>query len=150
MTQRIDELNARIEENPHDAELHLELGVELAVDGENAAAVEAWTKALELDPGLAEAHYNLGVLYGRSFIEDIAVDELWEDLTDEEILFENAVKHLRDALAIDSQLIPALNNLGHLYAIRGRFEEAKTCYEDSLRIDADQPDVREDLSTLGP
>lgn len=148
MSQAIADLKAQIENDPSEPELHLALGVELAVGGDSAAAAGAWEKALELDPEFAEAHYNLGVLYGRIFFEDIAVDELWEDHTDEEILFENAVSHLKDALSIDPELTPALNNLGHLYAVKGLVKEAKEYYQASLAIAGDQTDIQNDLEAL--
>jgi tetratricopeptide (TPR) repeat protein len=42
------------------------LGVVAQDDGREADAIVLYTRALELDPGLAEAHYNLATLFDQS------------------------------------------------------------------------------------
>jgi len=45
--------------------VHFNRGAALEDSGRPALAVEAYKRALDLDPGLADAHYNLGVLMER-------------------------------------------------------------------------------------
>lgn len=45
--------------------VHFNRGTALEDSGRPALAVDAYRRALELDPGLADAHYNLGVLMER-------------------------------------------------------------------------------------
>ncbi len=149
MAMNLEELKERVQADPENAALRMEFGVALAESGRNDEAAVELEKAVALDPANAEAHYNLGVLYGKCLREDLAVDELWEDHSDEEILFENATAHFTAALELDPSLTAALNNLGHLYAIRGSVEEAKNFFRESLKIDPDQDEVMADLNDLG-
>ena len=50
----------------HHAQYLIDLGVVAQDDGREADAIVFYTRALELDPGLAEAHYNLATLFDQS------------------------------------------------------------------------------------
>lgn len=49
--------------DPNDANIYIIYGVHLHKSGEPEAALTAYQRALELDASLANAHYNLGLLY---------------------------------------------------------------------------------------
>lgn len=48
---------------PKDANVYLIFGIFLHQSGKQSAALEQYTKAIELDGSMAEAYYNLGLLY---------------------------------------------------------------------------------------
>ncbi|MEM7395449.1 MAG: tetratricopeptide repeat protein, partial [Verrucomicrobiota bacterium] len=59
----LPEARARAAEDPDDATLQNDLAVALYQNGEADEAMKALTRALELDPTYARAHYNLGTFY---------------------------------------------------------------------------------------
>ena len=148
VTDSLTDLRQRIKDRPHDAAAHMDYGIALGEAHQFDEAVREFERVVELDPDSAEGHYNLGVVYGKCLLEDLAVDELWEDHSDEEILFENAVDHFKTAITIDPEFVAALNNLGHLHAVRGYLGEAREYYRRSLEIDPNQEEIHEDLSDL--
>ena len=78
------DIEKKVEDNPGDAGALSELAYFYADRGELGKAIGTYEKLVEIDPDNAEAFYNLGVAYGRLALEDIAVEILWEDKTDEE------------------------------------------------------------------
>ena len=53
-----------------------EMGLQALTQGKNREAFAAFQRAVELDPGLAEGHYQLGVLYGKQSQWKPAIDAL--------------------------------------------------------------------------
>ena len=76
-----------------------------------------YREAVELDPGLAPAHANLG--------EALAANGEMDD----------AIVHCREALRIDPEFAEAHYNLGLALAGRGRLDEANDRRREALRID---------------
>lgn len=71
-------------------------------------ARESYRKAVRLQPGFAQAHYNLATV-------------------EEDLDRENAIEEYRLAISSDSRIYPAYNNLARLYLLRGNekdFESA--------------------------
>ena len=62
---------------PDKAARAYEAGLHALTRGENHNAFAAFQRAVELDPTLAEAHYQLGVLYGKQSQWKPAIDALW-------------------------------------------------------------------------
>ncbi|MFL6707864.1 MAG: tetratricopeptide repeat protein, partial [Massilia sp.] len=104
-----------------------ELGVARMGAGDSAAAVAAFSAALQLAPGLVEAHINLGLLLEPS---DAA----------------QAERHFRAAVAADPLRVAAHVQLGAMLAAQKRFAEAEHCYRQALLID---PAASSALSNLG-
>lgn len=69
-------------------------------------AIAEFKKAVELNPNLAEAHYNLGVVY----------------LTKE--LFDEAIAEFKRAIDIAPEFAPAHNNLAIIYYSKGEYSLA--------------------------
>ena len=126
----------------------VERGVELAEREKYPEAIECLKKAIELDDDRPEAHYNLAVIYGLLAMGDIAVEELFDDHVDEEILFQNAVEEYQRVLEIEPGHIAAHNNLATIFALHGERDLAIQELEVSLELDPDQPEVREQLEDL--
>lgn len=120
----------------------------LAENKQITAAVTLLKSIDPLAPMAPEIHLNLGLLYGKCLLEDLAVAEYWEDHTDEEILFEYALTHFKKALDIDPDMTMALNNMARICAVKGHGDEARSYFRQSLDIDPDQPLVREELDDL--
>lgn len=125
--------------HPSDARLHEALGVIYLArytaraytetqreDGE--AAIASLKKAIELDPGRVNPHYNLGVLY--SYRDDI----------------EPAQQAFEAALAIDSMFSAAHKRLGMIHRQRGFRQKAVDTLEKAVHL---TPDDSEALFALG-
>lgn len=126
----------------------VERAVELAEREKHAEAIECLKKAIELDDDRPEAHYNLAVVYGLLAMGDVAIEELFDDHVDDEILFQNAVEEYQRVLEIEPGHIPAHNNLATIFALHGERDLAIQELELSLDLDPDQPEVREQLEDL--
>lgn len=148
MNAQIEELEKRLESEPENVEVMIELASLYGEENEMQKAVDLLEQALGIDPESTTAHYNLGVCYLKALKRDLEVSEVWEDKADDEELFELAIIAFQRALEINPGLVEALNNLGTLYALRGWSDRAREQWERSLQIDADQPEIRQDLASL--
>ena len=93
-------------------------------------ALAAWKRAVQLAPGDAEAHNNLGSLHDR-------LGNLSE-----------AETCIREALAVKPDYVEALNNLGGVLNVLGRTADARACYEAALAIKPDYAACHEKLGKL--
>lgn len=112
---------------PDDASLHHHLGTALAMRGDPRGAFEAFQTAIRLSPGLARAHYSLGVLLasnprGR----------------------QPAIAELEAAIRADPRYVEAHVQLAHLLRRDGRARDALAHYDQALTIDP-----REDGAHVG-
>ena len=148
MGKLIDELKAKVEKDETNVDLRLDFGMALAEEHCYEEAARQFEKAIELTPQRADSHYNIGVLFGKFLLDDIAANEMWEDHTDEEAYFARASTAYREAFRLDPTMTAAINNLARLCDAMGMHDEARKYYEDSLKIDSKQPDVKDDLATL--
>jgi len=126
----------------------VERGIGLAETRDYAAAVAALEQAAELDPGRTDAHYNLAVVYGLLAMSDLAVEELFDDHVDEEILLQNAIEEYQTVLEIEPGHVAAHNNLATIFALHGERDLAIAELQLSLELDPDQPEIREQLDEL--
>ena len=123
--------------------LHLE-------HGRIAESEACYLKALEIEPGYAEAHFKLGNIFNarRQLAEaeacyrraiDIAPDyvkahyNLGNTLRDLSRLAEAETSYRR-AVEIDPGYTAAHNNLGAMLMVQARHGEAETCFRSALRI----------------
>jgi Flp pilus assembly protein TadD len=132
---KIDQLNEMLKNDPDNKEILTELGMGYLNQGNYEQAEKTWEKAGNL--GSAEALYNLGVLYGMVYLQDISEDELWELHSDEEVWFEKAEIAYQSSLDIDPKNIHALKNLATLYMERGQKEDALTLLRKILEYSVD-------------
>lgn len=103
---------------PRSARAHANLGVALARQGRDAAAVAHYEEALRLAPS-AEAHNNLALALVRTGRDD------------------EALEHARAAVRMKPDYVNARSNLGGLLASAGRKEEAVEHYARAVQL---QPD----------
>lgn len=126
----------------------LDQATALVEEGKFSEAEELLKQLEDSAPDNALVQYNLSVIYLIRLKKDLENYRMWEDYSDEEGLFEEAIAHCQTAIELDPNLVPAHNNLGTLYAIRGWNDKAIEQWEESLSLHPDQPDVREDLTAL--
>ncbi len=114
-----------------DAVYHVELGNTYLELGSLADAADAYRRAIQLDPTLAEAHYNLGtVLSGRK-------DAL------------GAMAAYRRAIELRPDFFEALFNLGDTLSYLGLLDEAADCYRRAAELEPSAAGVHNNLgSTL--
>jgi Flp pilus assembly protein TadD len=140
---------------------YLPYGRELLDQGLEAAAVIAFERAAQANPG-ASTLYRLGTLLAKSgeptraraaFERALALQpDLAEANNDLGALLaqggdlDAAITRFRAALASTPEYPDALNNLGYALLLKGGDEEARTLYERALAL---QPDFPEALNNLG-
>lgn len=105
-------------------------GLRLLGLGQYAAAEAAFRGALQLAPGLAEAHANLGFLLDR--------EGRWPE----------AEASYRQALAINPGQVQTIINLGALLESETRFSEALEAYRQALALDPESPAAWSNLGVL--
>jgi protein O-mannosyl-transferase len=100
---------------------HTNLGVALAAEGKNEAAVDNYNAAIRINPNHDNAHYNLANLLAKQG----KIDE--------------AINHYREAVRINPYYYMAYNNLGINLAKQRKFDEAIYCYRKALEIEPNDP-----------
>src|SRR5574337_1330412 len=78
--------------------------------------ITAYQKAIRINPGLAEAHYNLGMAYNNRTMADEAIAEL------------------KKSAEIDPNYKDALFQLGLLYTEKGLLDDAVTVLKSAIRL----------------
>src|ERR1051326_1288331 len=101
----------------HSAEFHYQVACGLQAEGDQAAAIEAFERAEDLDPSHA------GVLFQLAHANDLAGNDL-EAMS----LYERCLKH-------PPIHVGALMNLGVLYEDDAKFDKAVECYSRVLGAD---------------
>lgn len=115
----------------HEAESWFQRGLELEEVGAPVEqAIEAYQKALELNPSAAGALVNLGTIFYRQ-----------RNLVDAE-------KFYREAIDADPNYPLANFNLGNLYDEQGRLEQAARYYRRALELSPNYADAHFNLALL--
>lgn len=107
-----------------------EQALKRTAEGRLVEAVEHYRAALRIDPELAVAHQNLGVIL-------LQTGQLQE-----------AVHHLSQAVRIDPGLVPALTNLGTALARTGQSDQARQSFERARVLDPQNPAVFNDFANF--
>ena len=98
--------------------------------GIHKAAITACKKAMEIDPNLANAHYNLGFAYREEGNDELAKQEF--------ALYDELLKQEGEYIEIPekptSEEIDKYITLGDNYFKEGKFDEAITEYKKALEI----------------
>ena len=115
---------------PESAEDWYARGCELEADDDLDHAMAAYGRALELEPGLADAHLNLGRLHHER--GDLAAAE----------------RHYRAALDIRPDEPTTAFNLGVVLQDLGRLEDAAAAYEKALVLDDRFADAHYNLAGI--
>jgi protein O-GlcNAc transferase len=136
---------------PENADLHHNLGAAYQEMGQLEKAIAHYQLAIELDPGLAEAHYNsanamrlhdgVNETVIEAYRTALALRPDYVDASfnlakafDELERIEDAITYYLHTLAIEPDFVDAHNGLGNAYMKLGRHEAAMACYEQAIRI----------------
>lgn len=124
----ITHIREAIEKGTNQPAFHSNLGEALRISGELEAAAAAFSGALALDPGFADAHSNLGATL-------LALGQV-----------DAAVEHLERAVRINPNFPEAYMNLGNAMKDQGLYEKAARCF---AKVVALNPDIVEAQVNLG-
>ncbi len=107
-----------------EAEEHSDKGVEYRRQGRFDDAIAQFTKAIELDPNLAEAYFNRGNTYA------ILLD------------LQRAVEDYSEAIRLDAQNVLAYANRARAYTMLSRDQEAEQDFEKAVELGFDADSLR--------
>ncbi len=119
---------------PSEARGYLDKGKELYRNDEDEKAVEAFQKALKLDPDLAEAYFRLGLAY-----------EALNKAEEAEVAYKKGVESYKQYLVDNPDDAEAHYNLGQTYAGLHLYSEAVREYKQATRLKDDDSDIYCDL-----
>jgi tetratricopeptide (TPR) repeat protein len=136
------------------------VGVWFAGKGDLKCAVEAFKQALRLEPQLAEAHFDLGLVRQSQKQPEAAISEFRVALQDDPALLvahcalgsslvdsTDAEAEFHKALAVDPQLVCALDGMAQVLAKEKRYDAAIDYWRQALGIQPDAPDLQIALAT---
>lgn len=136
------------------------VGVWFAQKGDLPCAVAAFQQALRLEPRLAEAHFDLGLVRQSQQQPAAAISEFRLALEYDPALLQahcalgssladpaEAEGEFRKALAANPQLVCALDGMGQALVKQRRYDAALDYWRQALRIQPDAPDMELSLAT---
>lgn len=112
-----------------EARLFLDHGRTYARDGQWQAAIALYKNALDINPGLADAHFLLGVAYHQRNDN------------------RHAVSALRRAGELDPRSARTFYNLGVAYAHTGDLDKEVAAYKRAIQIDPEHASAHYNLAT---
>jgi tetratricopeptide (TPR) repeat protein len=112
--------------DPHSAEAHFDLGLARQNQKQQTAAINEFQLALQYDPGLLQARCALG-----SVLHDPAAQEA----------------EFRKALAVNRQLVCALDGLAQVLLSGGRYDAALDYWRQAVQLQPDALDLQLALAT---
>ncbi len=140
---------------------HNSLGSELLLNGKTEEAVQHFLEAIKSEPGYFSAHFNLASAYMEMGKFDEAIEHYKLSFIEKEDAggfnnigyafiklkkYEEAVKWLEKAIALDNALLDARMNLAKAYRMEGRISDAIKQYEEVLKL---KPDFTPALNQIG-
>ena len=136
------------------------VGVWFAGKGDLKCAVAAFKQALRLEPRLAEAHFDLGLVRQSQQQPEAAISEFRLALRYDPTLLQahcalgsslgdstEAAAEFRKALAVNPQLVCALDGIAQVLAKERRYDAAIHYWRQALGIQPDAPDLQIALAT---
>jgi len=136
---------------PEDARSHWKRGNDCYKRGKVERAISEYEAAIGLNPGFAEAHFNLAVALDHQNQPDAAIHQYREaiGLAPSNALAHNnlavllyrqgklaaAIREYREAIQLEPMNAMAHNNLGSALAAEGQREAAMAQYRDAIGID---------------
>ncbi|MGH9867732.1 MAG: tetratricopeptide repeat protein [Candidatus Polarisedimenticolia bacterium] len=165
---QLEAARARFEQSmkadPEYPSAHNNLGAVLGMLGREAEAFEHYKKAVELDPRYTDAQFNLArshlvrshpdeaIRMLESLVKvDPGYGKAWLQLGMLEAQqgnLKSALSHAQEAVRVMPSSFDAHNLLADIYVREGRKEDARRELEASLKLNANQPRVRDVLARL--
>ncbi len=117
---------------PNDAQLHSKVAYQLVVSlNELDAAIEAYLRAIELEPSMRLAYNNLGSCYSRRGDEEKAIE-----------MYRKAIELFPDSVGV------AYSNLASHLGDQGNYEEAIEICRKGIDVDPHAGQIRSELGRL--
>ncbi|MFQ5901654.1 MAG: tetratricopeptide repeat protein [Thermodesulfobacteriota bacterium] len=151
-----------VSKSPGKPKLHYNLGIAYMEKGRFNEAVEAYKKAIELDPAYFDARNNLGITYQELGMYDKALSEFKESLKinpnhfkahhnlglvyNNKGYIDKAIQEYRIASRINPDYAETHNNLGVAYAAQGRIEDAVREYMITLKLEPDSAKIHYNIA----
>jgi tetratricopeptide (TPR) repeat protein len=136
------------------------VGAWFAERGDLKCAGAAFEQALRLEPGLAEAHFDLGIIRQSQHQPAAAIREFRLAVQFDPALLQahcalgsslgdatEAEAEFRKALSVNPQLVCALDGVAQVLAKERRFDAAMDYWQQALRIQPDAVDLQLALAT---
>ncbi|MCG8430767.1 MAG: tetratricopeptide repeat protein [Candidatus Omnitrophica bacterium] len=112
------------------ASFYNDLGVAYHEAGRSAQALEAYRRALEIDPRLDEPYHNLGVIYLQEGRE------------------KQALPFFHKAISINGHHVDAHLNIGNIHFARGDYGRAQRYYLRAIELNSSYADAHYNLGNL--
>lgn len=134
-----------------DSNASLAEGKRLLDENQTEAAIAAFEKAVELNPDLAEAHFQLGIAYDLLDLQKEQSGDFSESNDDgkkksrSEKAFERAVVAYKKWLAKNPNDDLAHFNLGRTFSKLFKDEEAVDSFEQAVKLKPDEPEYQTEL-----
>lgn len=142
------------------AKVYDAVGVWFAEKGDLKCAVASFKQALRLEPNLAEAHFDLGLVRQTQQESSAAISEFRLALQHDPALLQahcalgsslsdaaEAEAEFRKALSQSPQLVCALDGMAQVLVKERRFDAAVSYWRQALSIQNDAPDLQVALAT---
>ncbi|MCB5184100.1 tetratricopeptide repeat protein [Methylobacillus gramineus] len=126
------------------------LGVSLEGQKKFEDAVQAYRKALAINPSISEMHFNLGAVLSQLGRDDEAITSYQRaiaispglavahfnlaTLLQTRLLLDEAIQHYRQAVGIEPGFYEAYGSLGTALQQQGHLDDAIACYRQALAI----------------
>ncbi len=153
-----------LEIDPEYESAHNNLGAVLGKLGDRSGQIEQYRRAIEIRGDYTDARYNLALAYLEQGLMDKGFRELQELLRIDPghlaalLTLANHRMAMGDLPEAETLLLQACdrhpeqpvprNLLGRIYVRQGREGDARRSFEESLRLDSDQPRIQEELQSL--
>ncbi len=127
----IKKINTAMQSSPNDASLYNDRGIEYLYKNDLDKAQSDFTTAIKLDPSLARAYNNLGLLLAKNRHD-----------------FSGGIANLTKAIDLDPQMIDAYLSRGKAYMYTNQFEKAAADYSKVVELDPKNPDACYNTASL--
>ena len=124
------------------------LGVNYLNNGQHNYAVDAFKKAVNLNPSGVEAHFNLGRAYKRKSMDEQAKSEFSISHRLNPNKYNEYVKKYREKIDYEITDTKNYSELGSAYAEKGMIDDAINAYKKSIEIEPDNARAHYSLGTL--
>ena len=131
-----------------DEDHYSRLGVNYLNNGQHNYAIDAFKKAVKLNPSSVEAHFNLGRAFKKKGMEVQAKSEFSISHRLNPNKFNEYVKKYKEKIGEDLTGTQNYSELGSAYAEKGMIDDAINAYKKSIEIEPDNARAHYSLGTL--
>jgi len=124
------------------------LGINYLNNGQHNYAIDAFKKAVKLNPSSVEAHFNLGRAFKKKGMEVQAKSEFSISHRLNPNKFNEYVKKYKEKIGEDLTGTQNYSELGSAYAEKGMIDDAINAYKKSIEIEPDNARAHYSLGTL--